>query len=367
MILRQLVAQGDPTGLKLATEIQAALAAMQPDRLDVAVAYATKSGLNALRNSIGTWPGETRWVIGLDDAITEPDAIDELIAMPNAQVWLASLSSEGRRFHPKLYCFWTSTDAESALAVIGSANMTKHGLKRNGEMSVLLIAESADEAELLKDAWEAMKQLGSPVPNWDLAGYRAKHAKARRARRLMAKIDILPLQPEAEEDTTVATPAGSRQTVLAPPASAPTDYVTASVAWTEGATPSAGGRDLEFPRKMMPFFGLNHSPTIRMFRMKNGQVFDLTFTMRTDNQMWRLLFSRDAIFAGNGRETLRPLSGVTRSDLAIVFERATGGADFNVDFVVIGSPQHAQLIARSKAIGGLDHTRNPGGRYFGYF
>jgi hypothetical protein len=118
---------------------------------------------------------------------------------------------------------------------------------------------------------------------------------------------------------------------------------------------------------MMPFFGLNHSPAVRRFRMNNGQVFDLTFTMRTDNQMWRLLFSRDAIFAGNGRESLRPLTGATRSDLAIVFERATGGADFNVDFVVIGSPQHAQLIARSQAVGGLDHTRNPGGRYFGYF
>jgi hypothetical protein len=102
--------------------------------------------------------------------------------------------------------------------------------------------------------------------------------------------------------------------------------------------------------------------------MANGQVFPLTFTMRTDNQMWRLLFSRDAIFAGVGRESLRPVAGNTnRSDLAIVFSRATAGADFDINLVVIGSPQHASLLARSQAVGVLSRTRNPGARYFGYY
>ena len=97
-------------------------------------------------------------------------------------------------------------------------------------------------------------------------------------------------------------------------------------------------------------------------------VFPLTFTMRADNQMWRLMFSRDAIFAGIGRESLRPVAGKTnRSDLAIVFSHATGARDFDVDLVVIGSPQYAALMARTQAVGVLERTRDPGGRYFGYY
>src|SRR3546814_6652717 len=110
----------------------------------------------------------------------------------------------------------------------------------------------------------------------------------------MAKVGIVPPDPEAEEEL------GSVPLFNGDPAQA-------TVAWTEGASPSAGGRDLEFPRAMMPFFGLTRSPSTKRFRMSNGQIFHLTFTMRADNQMWRLMFSRDAIFAGIGRESLRQI------------------------------------------------------------
>jgi hypothetical protein len=143
--------------------------------------------------------------------------------------------------------------------------------------------------------------------------------------------------------------------------------VTAGTAWTEAASPSAGGRDLEFPRAMMPFFALGKSPTTRRFRMADGQVFPLTFTYRPNNDMWRLLLSGDAIAAGIGRGTLRPHDDIARSDLAIVFARSSGDADFDLTFVVIGSPEHKALRQRSKDVHGLYHTRDPGGRFFGYF
>jgi len=233
--------------------------------------------------------------------------------------------------------------------------MTLHGLNRNGEVGALLIAENAAEANMLKTAWEQMNTLGRDLQDWDLEAYRKAHDRARKAWRRMASGGIVPADPEAEEELG-AIPVFNG------------DPAQAMIAWTEGASPSAGGRDLEFPRAMMPFFGLTRSPTTKRFRMANGQTFALTFTMRTDNQMWRLLFSRDAIFGGIGRESLRPVAGNTnRSDLAIVFSRVTGGRNFDVDLLVIGSPEHAALMARTRAIGVLDRTRDPGGRYFGYY
>lgn len=355
MIVRQLVAQGHLGGTTIAAEMQAAIGQIVFDRLDVAVAYATRAGLEALRVAIGDWPVATRWVVGLDDAITQPEAIDELTELPGGTLRLASLAPEGRRFHPKLYCLWSSTNPAVCLAVIGSANMTLHGLNRNGEVGAILVAENVAEAEMLKASWGQMNALGRDLNDWDLNEYREAHTRARRARKRMAKIGAVPADPEGEEEM------GDIPVFDGDPA-------RASVAWTEGASPSAGGRDLEFPRPMMPFFHLTHSPSTKRFRMKNGQIFPLTFTMRTDNQMWRLLFSRDAIFAGIGRQSLRPvLYDSNRSDLAIVFSRAVGDADYDIDLIVIDSPAHAALLARSQAVGILERTRNPGGRHYGYY
>lgn len=355
MILRKLVAQGHSDGTTLAAEMAAALQDIEFDRLDVAVAYATQPGLAALRKAIGGWPAAMRWVVGLDDAITQPTAIDQLISLPAAQLRLASLSAEGRRFHPKLYCFWSSTKPATCLAVIGSANMTLHGLSRNGEVGAVLVAEDANEADMLKHIWSEMNALGRDVADWDLEGYRDAHGKARKARHRMVKIGALTAAPDADEEEI------QFQVFNGNPASA-------TVAWTEGASPSAGGRDLEFPRLMMPFFGLTTSPTVRRFRMDNGETFPLTFTMRTDNQMWRLMFSRDAIYAGTARESLRPVaSDSNRSDLAIVFKRSSQESDYEVHFVTIGGPDHDALLAHTRDLGVLNRTRDPGGRYFGYY
>lgn len=353
MIIHKIVAQGCVSDQSMAAALNHAVQQNRYDRLDVAVAYATTAGIAALRNAIGEFPQETRWVVGLDDAITQPAAIDELISLRGSTLLLASLSGEGRRFHPKVYCFWSAEDPSRCMLALGSANMTLNGLNSNGEVGVLLLSESAKEAVQLKETWEQMASLGKAHGEWDLEEYRQLHSRARRVRTRMSKAG-LPIDPEFLEESGEMLPFNGE-----PPFT--------SVAWTEGASPSAGGRDLEFPRKMMPFFGLTKSPSSKRFRMADGSVHQLTFTMRTDNQMWRLLFTSDAIRAGIGRENMRPLTGGNRSDLAIVFERRNSGPDYDVKFVVIGSAEHSVLINKSKAVGALERTRDPGGRYFGYF
>jgi len=354
MLVRSIVAQGRQNGPKLAIALAEALQGKSIDRLDVAVAYATQPGLQSLHGAVGNWPAVTRWVIGLDDAITEPEAIDTLLALGGSSVRLAKLGP-GRRFHPKLYCFWSSADASTCIVALGSANMTQHGFALNGESAVLLEAQTEQDATILKQSWRDLNSLGFAATTAKLDKYRVAHARAKAARRRMAKVGSLPLVPEETADLS-ATPTfdGTPQ--------------TANVGWTEGATPSAGGRDLELPKDLMPFFRLAGSPATKRFRMANGQVFNLTFTLRPKNLMWRLLFSSEAILAGIGRETLRPIVGnATRSDLTIAFHRTTGTADYDVQLQVIGSADDAALKARTSAVGVIDRTRDPGGRYFGYY
>jgi hypothetical protein len=360
MIVHDVVAQGVPGSATLGATLKKAVHGLALDRLDVAVAYATCSGLDSLKRSIRTWKPVSRWVIGLDDAITEPSAIDFLRTLKGASVKLASLSKSGRRFHPKYYCLWSSTDPAICVCFVCSGNMTKHGFLLNGEAGIVLISQTKAEADQLKDIWSVFASLGKDANDKDVEAYRAAYQIARTARRRVAKSGIV--SDEADEATSPlaagAVPATHGFNG---------DASTASLAWTEGASPSAGGRDLEFPRLMVPYFRLKGSPSHRRFRMPNGQVFVLTFTMRTDNQMWRLLFSRDAIMAAIGRQSLRPVTGGNRSDLAVIFRRAAGAADYDVDMVVIGSVEHQALIARTNAVGELHKTRDPGGRYFGFY
>lgn len=348
----KLVLQGIAGGLTLEGAIKKAASKAQFDQLDVAVAYATKQGIRALELALGTFPDTSRWVVGLDDAITQPEAIDYLVQLKGAQVRLAALAP-GRRFHPKLYCLYSNTDNALCISAIGSGNMTLNGLRRNGETAVLLSAESKPEADLLKAQWAAMWSLGAPVTQAMLEAYRDKYKRATAARKKIIELGVAPVEPAAD------APVPASSTFTGQPASA-------GGAWTEAASPSAQGKDLEFPKKMMPFFGLTATPSHKWFRMKNGQRFLLTFTERTDNHMWRLMFTRESIQAAVGRDSLRPVAGGNRSDLAIIFRKATGNADYDVEMVVIGSPEHQALIDQSTEVKGLDRTRNPGGRNFGY-
>ena len=105
----KLVAQGtDESSLEVVLSEVAADGNF--DRLDVAVAYATKQGLLTLRGALGGFPIKTRWIVGLDDAISQPEALEFLFALSGATLRLASLSPQ-RRFHPKLYCLRRSDNA----------------------------------------------------------------------------------------------------------------------------------------------------------------------------------------------------------------------------------------------------------------
>lgn len=353
----RLVAQGRAPGVSLTAALQEALIGIDVNRLDVAVAYATVSGIIALEKAVTAFPGVSRWVVGLDDAITQPEAIVRLMNMPGATVRLASLAAQGRRFHPKVYCLWSTTAPERCVLSVGSGNMTLNGLRKNGEVAAILSASSAQESDDLKAIWAEMWELGAPATLEKLAEYESRYKLARKARKAVTAAGAAPPDPEPNEPV-------NDEVVLNG------DPTTAAFAWLDAGSATAQGREVELPRAMVPYFGVGPqtaSPVQLRLRLANGRVDLLPLTMREDNSMWRIAFTSASINAGTGRNTLRPVAGGNRSDLAVAFAR-TGKRRFDLEFVPLGSARYQSLVTKATAAGAYHRTRKtPDGRSFGFF
>ena len=324
------------------------------DRLDVAVAYATKQGLLTLRGALGGFPIKTRWIVGLDDAISQPEALEFLFALSGATLRLACLSPQ-RRFHPKLYCLRRSDNAAKRVSVVGSGNMTLRGLRQNGEAAALLSAESEADAEALKAQWKVLWSLGESATQAKLDAYAVVYEKVKKERKKIEILGVAP--PEPQPDAIV-------------PVILNGDPVSAVHAWLDVGSATAQGREVELPRAMVPFFGVGPgtgSPLHLKLKHSDGTTHSLALTMRDDNAMWRIGFTQAAISAGTGRNSLRPVVGGNRSDLAACFVR-TGKQQYDVTFVTIGSGAYKALIHNSEAVDAHYRTRKTSsGRSFGFY
>ncbi|MCC5992816.1 MAG: phospholipase D family protein [Rhodobacteraceae bacterium] len=328
------------------------------DRLDVAVAYATVTGIPQLMDAIDREIPVSRWAVGIDDAVSQPAAIEQIRGMPGSEVRLAS-GSPHCRFHPKIYQLWSSTKPHLCVSYVGSGNFTSNGLLRNAEAGVVLSSENVQEATSLRGQWQSFWDIAHPLTQTGLDLYKAAYNAARTARAASDK----KVKDEVLDEDTVSNilDVTAKLTFDGTPQSA-------TVAWLECGTASAGGRDLEFPAPIVPYFRLEGERVERNLRTPAGAVFNLTYTRRQDNGMWRVLLSGDAINSATGRPNLRPVAGGKRSDLAIVFKRSSdAGADFDIGFVVINSPEYDGLIKQTRHRGELKTTRGPGGRKFGYY
>jgi hypothetical protein len=328
------------------------------DRLDVAAAYASTSGVDAIFGAIGREVAESRWVIGIDDAVSQPSAIKRLRDMPGSSVRLASHGPKNR-FHPKIYQMWSSSQPELCVSYVGSGNLTANGLTSNVEAGVIMSSETIADAEKLQGQWQAFWDVGHPL---DPAGFDLYKAAYEAARKTRMEADKLVRHDLLDKDAITKILAAG------PDAAFDGSPETATTAWLDCGSASAGGRDLEFPRQMVPYFRLQGDKWKSAIRTPSGDIFELDFTMRQDNGMWRLLLSTNAIMSATGRQSLRPVTGGNRSDLAIIFNRASDAkADFDIHFTTIGSDEYDALVEHTRINGVLDRTRGTGGRNFGYY
>lgn len=71
----ELVTQRSAEDQVFATLFGNAVNVADLDRLNVAVAYATTSGIPGLMGAVGRDVPVSRWVIGIDDGVSQPNAI----------------------------------------------------------------------------------------------------------------------------------------------------------------------------------------------------------------------------------------------------------------------------------------------------
>src|SRR4051812_4107863 len=115
-----------------------AWASYAPRQLRVAVGFASEAGARVFRG-LCDGPGfeavPKRWLVGIENGLTQPEALAYLSTLPDSEVRVPfgekSLASGGLRaptfFHPKLYAY----DGERTRAVVSaSANLTAGGLIR---------------------------------------------------------------------------------------------------------------------------------------------------------------------------------------------------------------------------------------------
>lgn len=144
----QTIAVAQPAnGTNLET-IAAVLDAGGVERLDVAAAYATETGvtplIETLRDGLGArWTATPkRWILAFDYTRTDPAAADKLAGLPQSQVKIvdaaAVIARKGvarRPFHPKTFLFG---GAARQRLFTGSGNLSRSGLMRGHEVGVLL-------------------------------------------------------------------------------------------------------------------------------------------------------------------------------------------------------------------------------------
>lgn len=105
-------------------------------RFRFAVAYMRISGLTRLANSIDSLlnrHGSISGAVGIDDAITSVEALEELGKLSSDSTVFHTVS--GYIYHPKLYLM---AGEAKAVAVVGSANLTRDGLFRNVEFATAI-------------------------------------------------------------------------------------------------------------------------------------------------------------------------------------------------------------------------------------
>ncbi len=162
------------------------------NRLDVAVAFLTGSGIQVLRElfaEFGT-PSRVRFVVR-GAPITDPDAVIALADL-GAEVRVV-MGVRAPRFHPKL---WITTNAESVHVLSGSGNLTAGGLDHNDEQFEMLhmrLPDEQREAAAHHERWDAFFALGSPLadaissPSW--AEWIAQQSRRLRLTEELARLD----------------------------------------------------------------------------------------------------------------------------------------------------------------------------------
>jgi HKD family nuclease len=335
----------------IATSIKSAIESVEADEVFVASAYVTAYGLSDLLSYLGDYSAmKFRFLIGLDDLISQPYAISRAAECGNAKVRVASSSSYGARFHPKVFVFRNSSSGKTH-CISGSANLTRAALYKNTENAVVLSATKKEDQDVIERHFHQLWQCGEPLTSEILLAYNAKFKESRK--KVLKKTD----DPDV----------GATFNVMSDPDSAAILPESASTCWIECGNVTLMGRELELKRIMERFFNLDATKADSKKLLlidEGGQGHETRFNFRHQNSMWRVLFPTSIKEVGAGLRPTDKSGKQLRSPYVAVFERTLDRSEFKLSFIMDDSKEYSDLTELSLITGAIGRTT---ARAFGWY
>jgi HKD family nuclease len=355
----QLITQLSPSGsdetlLESLTEIAQTI---ECDQVYIATAYATVGGVRKLLTMMTerVESFESNWLLGLDDYITQPGALELCLALPSASLRVASFTRRHKiRFHPKIILLASSRHPQKASLIIGSSNLTANGLSKNIEASMVVSSNSIEEATELRSYWQKYWELGNLLSTGEFENY-ARTYQEIKSRREEAGLGDQGLEPHEESNgndrpTSKRTSSKrERRRKVLEQDSAEIDPSLASTCWIEVGNITGKGVELEFTAEQALFFGLSPhggESEYKVFVLSDGSRAKLKLKYQ-ENSMWRLQMNNSVPEVAAG---LRPRSSsgkLLRSPFVAVFKKLPRGA-YELQFIDDDSDSYFELCEVSK-------------------
>ena len=307
----------------------------QADVTRIAAAYVTVSGVRSLLDVVrGTAVlTSSQWIVGLDDALTQPGAIELLSALENSEVRVAGIRYTGHRFHPKLFQFSESSTVNAGL-LVGSSNLTKAALSTNVEAGVSVICDTAEEFERIQQVWTKLWGCGQALTLQLLERYKEEYRISRANRE------------------AVARKAGRR---ILDDDEGTVDPALATICWIEvGNITGFQAEQLEIKAEQALFFGVDvHGGPDKYvpLTLQSGAVVKVRLTY-LGNFMWR--FYLPATIPEVADRGLRP--GGVRSPFVAVFSRSRIQSPIALRFLRTTNPEFQEIRSVSLKAGTLGRT-----------
>lgn len=313
-------------------------------RISACAAYATYKGTLLVRSLLsGQNDTSYRWLIGLDDAFTDPKALRIAMQTYGAETRFAELQHKGKRFHSKAYLL-DSNEQGTATLIVGSCNLTEAALTKNCEVYAACYADTPSEVERLRAYWDMLWEIGNPATDGKVAEYERKF-KSTRIRNPVI---------EAEQSTPI-----SRKAIGG-------SINSSTLAWIDLGKNTGGGNQLEIVKALAPFLSLMGKPRqgITQHLLINSEQGTLDYQVTFTKRMWRFMNLQQGF-----SKLLRPNAN-SPSPYLLVFKRDPDGA-LSMRILLSNSDEAKHIMAISAEIGfvgsSVGSVSGASGRRFGWY
>jgi len=244
-------------------------------RISSCAAYASRKGVTLVRGLISSFPNaEYRWLLGLDDSFTDPEALRIAMRTHKSETRVAELLTQKpkRRFHPKAYLLDSENGNESTL-IVGSCNLTERALRSNCEVFAVYRAQTMEDFEKTQNYWNQLWALGQNATKSVVDNY------AERFRRIPQR------EPVIQEEISSDNPSNELKTAIEE------SIASSTLAWIEFGSNTGSGNQLDIVKSLAPFLGLPRNPsqgdseTLNITTSEGNNQYQLTFT----KGMWRFM------------------------------------------------------------------------------